>query len=73
MGKFSRTQGYLNESVFRGSSSSLLVVVFNYGTGGNADDRDVISGSSFVGCPNLLRQKLNHVDKYPGDWGRAPK
>jgi len=49
-----------------------LIVIFNDGTGGDADGRDVIPGSSFVGCPNRLKQQLNHVNKYPGVWGRAP-
>ena len=47
-----------------------------YGTGGDADGRDVVQGNP--GCPSQLfvttyvLLQTNHVNKYPGVWGRAP-
>ena len=47
------------------------MLISNRGTGGDADDRDVIRGS--FGCPNLLNPfYLNHIFKYPRVWGQSP-
>ena len=47
------------------------MLISNHGTGGDADDRDVIQGN--FGCPNLLNLfYLNHIFKYPRVWDRVP-
>ncbi len=47
------------------------MLIFICGTGGDADDRDVIQGN--FGCPNPFKHQnhLNHIFKYPGS-GQSP-
>jgi hypothetical protein len=42
-----------------------------YGTGGDADDRDVIKDDFGRPCLLWYMGNTNHGAKYPGVWGRA--
>jgi hypothetical protein len=48
-----------------------MAVHLKHGTGGDADDRDVIKDG--FGRPCLFGgfENINHVFKYPGVWGSA--